>query len=135
MASAKSSHPDRGSWTLLGPLIFSLPFLVAGYFATGHHFLSNHHAHLIEKALIAVDRGRLELIGFVYPPLPFLLLLPWPTAMLASALAALAAGTTAWILWRRLAHVPMPLAVKALLLAAAVGTPALLYLGRPATSS
>ena len=83
---------------------------------------------------MALNRGRLELIGFVYPPLPFLLLLPWPSAMLASLLAALAAGTLAWILWRRVVHLSMPVAVKALLVAAAMGTPTLLYLGSESMS-
>ena len=109
-------------------LILALPFLVAGYQLTGSLFVSNHHAHLIEKALIVLDRGRLELIGFVYPPLPFLLLLPWPTPIVAMTLAALAGGATAWVLWQRLMILPFPRVVQVLLLLVPMSAPSTLYM-------
>ncbi len=52
--------------------------------------LSDLHAGLLGKALLALDRGRLEVAGFVYPPLPLLLLLPYPYPETPSLLAALA---------------------------------------------
>lgn len=117
---------------MAGTLVLALPFLVAAYQLAGSHFISNHHAHLIEKALIVLDRGRLELIGFVYPPLPFLLLLLWPVPLVAMTLAALAGGGMAWVLWQRLMVLPFPRIVQALLLIAPLSVPSMLYLGTQA---
>jgi hypothetical protein len=82
----------------------------------------------VDKALLALDRGRLELIGFAYPPLPFLLVLPWPTPLFASVLAALAGGLMAWILWRQLRRTSCPIVVRIVLVAAALGVPSSLFL-------
>jgi len=133
MVSVKSR--DRKAETLiklgfhlLSVAILALPFLVIGYLANQSLFISNHHAHLIEKALMVRDRGRVELIGFVYPPLPFFLLLPRPHPMLATALAALAGGATLWVLWHEVNRLPFPRLVQVLLLLLPMSAPGLLYL-------
>jgi hypothetical protein len=97
-------------------------------------FLSNQHAHLIEKALLVRDRGRVELIGFVYPPLPFFLMFPWPHPLWATTLAGLAGGATAWVLWRSLNRLPFPRLVPVLMLLAAMSIPTSLYLATQSLS-
>jgi len=71
-------------------------------------WLSHHHAHVIEKALLVLDRGRLELIGFFYPPLPFLLMLSRPSPVFAGLLAAGCGAVLVWILTRELSRLPFP---------------------------
>ena len=83
MASAASArraelrqNPTAGPLAAAGVFFFLAAALT--YRADVSLWLSHHHAHVIEKALLVLDRGRLELIGFFYPPLPFLLMLSWP---------------------------------------------------------
>src|SRR2546428_634200 len=79
-------------------------------------WLSHHHAHVIEKALLALDRGRIELIGFVYPPLPFLLLLPRPSPAFAGLLGAGCGALVVWILSRALGRLSLPHSAAAIML-------------------
>lgn len=91
-------------------------------------FLSNQHAHLVAKALLVRDRGRVELLGFVYPPLPFFLLLPWPRPVLASLWAV---GFAAWLaleLWQILSRRQLPWLPAFLVWLALVASPSFLYL-------
>jgi hypothetical protein len=112
-----------------GPIVLAMPFLLCAY-QTGHSlFISNAHAHLLEKALLVLDRRRFELIGFVYPPLPFLLLLLCPSPAMASVLAALTGGVIGWILWTRcLNEVAFPRPVRIVILLAFLTTPPTLYM-------
>lgn len=109
-------------------LVLSLPFLGVGAAALRAGFLSHEHAHLVEKALLVRDRGRLEWIGFAYPPLPVLLLLPWPAPEAAVLWAGLLGGLLAWGVWRRLEVLSFPRGVRALMLLAAMATPTNLFL-------
>ncbi|MDI6829411.1 MAG: hypothetical protein QME62_13095, partial [Armatimonadota bacterium] len=91
-------------------------------------FLSNQHAHQIAKVLQAVESRRLELIGFTYPPLPFILTALWIHPLTPSLIASFAAGATAWLLLRHLYHTSLSTMSKIVLLSALAFTPASLYL-------
>ncbi|GBD09865.1 hypothetical protein HRbin22_02127 [Candidatus Thermoflexus japonica] len=106
----------------------SLPFLIVGAASLSSGFLSHEHAHLIEKALLVRDRGRLEWIGFAYPPLPVLTLLPWPTPLAAMILASVSGGLLAWNVGRRLQFLAFPPWIRAGLLLSFVGMPTILFL-------
>lgn len=73
------------------------PLLIAGLLLSRGGYLSDTHGAFLSRVLFAVDRGQLELLGFEYPPLPFLMLLPWPTATLAIIFGALAVFSLAWL--------------------------------------
>ncbi len=75
--------------SLAGALIVSLPLLAASIWVTLNGYLSNAHAGFLAKAYLVVDRGRLETVGFSYPPLPLLLLLPKPTVFTPVILGSL----------------------------------------------
>ena len=119
MASAPLSRRDTDP----NPGRGALPLAVAGLFvvlaaalvgrAETSLWMSNHHGHVIEKALLALDRGRVELIGFMYPPLPFLLMLPKPSTLVAGLLAAACGGAIVWILTRTLLRASLPPAAAA----------------------
>jgi len=109
-------------------VLFALPFIGLSGLAAEIGFLSNQHAHLIAKALQAVEGGRLELIGFTYPPLPFLLTAIWIHPLTPSLLASLAAGATAWLLLRHLLQTSLSPAAKIILIGALAFTPASLYI-------
>jgi hypothetical protein len=112
--------------------LFSLPFLVFALFTNHLGFLTNAHAHVTAKALLAADRLRLEVIGFLYPPLPFLLVLVWPRPVTPAILGSVAAGATVWLLWYDLERTELPRLWRMLLLAAVVVVPANLFLATQA---
>ncbi len=114
--------------TLAGTIVLALPFLIATYQASLNLFISNNHANQVEKALIAVQRGRLEIIGFIYPPIPFLLIVPYPHPLTPSIMAAFMAGATAWLLWQRLSVLNFPLVVRVMLLILPFSVPSMIYL-------
>ena len=132
MASAPSPHnADLPAAPRALPLVAAgVFFLVAAalvYRADISLWLSHHHAHVIEKALLAVDRGRVEIVGFVYPPLPFLLLLPRPSAALAGLLAAGCGAMVVWLLTRTLAQLSLP-RPAALIMVLGLATPSMFFL-------
>ena len=134
MASAPLSRRDTDPLQGRG----ALPLAVAGLFvvlsaalafrAEAALWMSNHHGHVIEKALLALDRGRVELIGFVYPPLPFLLMLPKPSTLLAGLLAAVCGGAIVWVLTRILVRASLPAAAAAGAVVLGLATPSMFYL-------
>lgn len=133
MASASISGPQERArpspWARLMPtLALALPFLTVGYVANSRLFMSDEHARLLSNALIVVDRGRAELIGYVYPPLPFFLLLPWPCTIALVAVAALSGGALTRALWGRLSALPVPTFARMALLVAVMAAPTSLYL-------
>lgn len=109
-------------------MLFSFPFVALALYTNRVGFLSDSHALVLAKALLAADRGRLEVIGFVYPPLPFLLATVWPSAWTVSLLSGITAGATAWLLWYDLRRTELPLVVQTLLLASVVLVPNVLFL-------
>ncbi len=58
---------------------------------------SDTHGLFLSRVLFAKDRGQLELLGFEYPPLPFLLLLPSPTDRWAILLGSAAIAALCWM--------------------------------------
>ncbi len=122
------------AWHLAGVLSLFLPLALLAWEAHRLLFLSNQHAHLVAKALLVLDRGRVELIGFVYPPLPFLLLLPWPHPFWASLLAALMGSAVAWVVLGRMVRAGFAPWQSLLTLGSAMLTPAALYLSTQALS-
>ena len=142
MASvATSSPPSRGTppdalqivkvrWYghLARAVGFSVPFLAVGLASGALGLLSNQHAHLLAKALLARDTGRLEAIGFLYPPLPFLLAFVFPSSWALVVLDALAAGATAWLLWAGLQRTQFGVWTRVALLLGALATPWVLFL-------
>src|SRR5690349_1539682 len=94
MASPVTAPPRRAVapyWvrTLLAT-VAAAPLLIAGLLLARDGYLSDTHGAFLSRVLFALDRGQLELLGFEYPPLPFLMLLPWPTATLAMLFGAMA---------------------------------------------
>ncbi len=120
---------DLNLWQhILFSFVLALPFIGLSYLAAELGFLSNQHAHQIAKVLQAVESRRLELIGFTYPPLPFLLTALWIHPLTPSLIASFAAGATAWLLLRHLYHTSLSNLAKIVLLSALAFTPASLYL-------
>ncbi|MCX8061641.1 MAG: hypothetical protein N3D16_03555 [Anaerolineales bacterium] len=131
-ASSKTAlvlEQDLSLWQhLLFSLILALPFVGLSLLAAQTGFLSNQHAHLVAKVLQAMEYRRLELIGFTYPPLPFLLTALWVHPLTPSLIASLAAGGTAWLLLRHLLKTSLSSWTKVILLSALAFTPASLYI-------
>ena len=113
---------------LLGALAFSLPFLGLSLWAQGELFLSQHHARLVTRVLVALDRNRPEWIISSYPPISFLLALLKPSALTLSLAGGLLAGVMAWVLWNDLSQGPLGFTVRLALLASLVMTPAWAFL-------
>jgi len=105
-------HRDSSvSWygTILSIFVLSLPYLLAGEIGYSLGFLSHDHAHLLAKALMVRAAGRLEWLGFVYPPLPVLALIPFPTVHVAILLTAVCGGIIAWMVWLQLGRLRLDL--------------------------
>lgn len=101
MASADTLPPPaepRAAWWVraLLALLAAAPPAVAAWLLVGQGWRSDPHGAFLQRVLFAVDRGRLELLGFEYPPLPFLLLLPSPTDGWAILLGAAGIAALAW---------------------------------------
>lgn len=115
-------------------VLFSIPFVGVALLSYQGGFLSENHAHLVAKTLLAADRRRLEVIGFLYPPLPFLLTLVLPHPFTPSLLASIAAGATTWLLWYDLERTSLPRLVRMLLVVSVVLTPGFLFLATQSLS-
>lgn len=91
--------PDaRPSRWLRGALAVAaaLPPALVAFALAAEGWRSAPHGAFLQRVLFALDRGQLEQLGFEYPPLPFLLLLPWPTATWTLLLGALGVAALAW---------------------------------------
>jgi hypothetical protein len=78
-AMAPSAEPAAPRWvrTLLA-LAVVLPVVVVAILLMHAGWRSDIHGAFLSRVRFAENRGQLQLLGFEYPPLPFLLLLPWP---------------------------------------------------------
>lgn len=123
----KNSSLNLG-YQLLFSVMLAIPFVWLAWLAQSNLYLSNQHAHLITKALQALQRGRLEIIGFTYPPLPFLLTALYPKPFTPAVIAALAGGATAWLLLSHLIQVPFPAIGKIILVFSLAILPASLFI-------
>jgi hypothetical protein len=102
--------------------LLAVPLLVAGLLFTKAGLLSDVHAHFLAEALVINDRGASQLLSLIYPPLPLLLLTPFPYQSVAVLLGVLALfGIAALLLrdawreekWYLLAVVPLVLLTPA----------------------
>lgn len=113
---------------IIGALVFAIPFIWLAVWVFSLGFISDTHAMFVAKVLLALDRGRLEFVGFAYPPLPFLLTLLYPSPLTPSLWSALAAGATAWLLWQHLWQNRLSTPVNVLLLVAMAITSSSAYI-------
>lgn len=94
MASPATALPPepRAEWPvrLILALAVAVPLVLAAAMLAHDGWLSDTHGAFLHRVRFAIERGRLELLGFEYPPLPFLLLVPWPTITATWLLGGLA---------------------------------------------
>ncbi|MGB9672635.1 MAG: hypothetical protein ACPL3P_00700 [Anaerolineales bacterium] len=119
-------------YQLLLIFILAIPFIGLAWLTKDNLYLSNQHAHLVSKALQALERGRFEIIGFTYPPLPFLLTAIYPKPFIPSILAALVSGATAWVLLSHLIQVPINWLSKVTIVFCLILMPASLFISTQA---
>lgn len=96
-APSPPAEPRARAWVrLLLVLAVVLPLALVAADLAREGWLSDTHGAFLSRVRFALERGRLELLGFEYPPLPFLLLVPWATTTATWVLGALAIGTITW---------------------------------------
>jgi hypothetical protein len=95
-APATEPRAPRAARLLLA-LAVALPLALVAAGMANDGWLSDTHGAFLSRVRFAVDRGRLELLGFEYPPLPFLMLVPWATTTATWVLGSLAIATLAWL--------------------------------------
>jgi hypothetical protein len=105
MAPPAEPRAPRGDRALLATIVVA-PLVIASVALAHAGWLSDIHGAFLSHVRFAVDRGQLQLLGFEYPPLPFLLLLPSPTIGWIIALAAMALFGLVWMVlddctWQR----------------------------------
>jgi hypothetical protein len=130
--------PDRTGWRkfayLLGPLLFSMPFMILAFLPKRHGFVSAEHSHAVFDALVAKGNGQLDQLGQNAAPLVGTFAYLVPSLLGLRVLAALAAGAATWVVWRQLAGVRLAPGLRALLLAGFATSPAMLFLSDAAAS-
>ena len=106
-AMAPSAEPTAPRWvrTLLA-LAVVLPVVIASVLLMHGGWRSDIHGAFLSRVRFAENRGQLQLLGFEYPPLPFLLLLPWPDDIWIIGLGTAALFGLAWMVlgdctWQR----------------------------------
>jgi hypothetical protein len=82
---------------LLLALAVAVPLMLVAAAMAHDGWLSDTHGAFLQRVRFALDRGRLELLGFEYPPLPFLLLVPWATTTATWVIGGLAVAAIAWL--------------------------------------
>jgi hypothetical protein len=91
------TEPRAARWVrAVLAVLAAAPPAVAAWLLVGQGWRSDAHGAFLQRVLFAADRGRLELLGFEYPPLPFLLLLPSPTDGWTILLGAIGLAGLAW---------------------------------------
>jgi hypothetical protein len=124
--------PDRAGWQRyaypLGPLIFSMPFMILAFLPRRLGFVSAEHSHVILDALLAHSTGALSHLGRNSSPLVSVVGYAFPYLLTLRILAAFAAGYATWVVWRQLSEVGLAPAVRALLIAGFATSPAVLFL-------
>lgn len=96
-ATAPPAEPRARAWVrllLVIAVVAPLALMAAGL--AGDGWLSDTHGAFLHRVRFALERGRLELLGFEYPPLPFLLLVPWAAVTTTWLLGTVALAVLAW---------------------------------------
>jgi hypothetical protein len=97
-ATAPPAEPRARPWIRLALVIAVVAPLALAAAGLAHEgWLSDTHGAFLHRVRFALERGRLELLGFEYPPLPFLLLVPWATTTATWVLGALALAALTWL--------------------------------------
>lgn len=98
MASPVTPDARAPRWVrLLLALTVAVPLVAVAITMADAGWLSDTHGAFLYRVHFALDRGRLELLGFEYPPLPFFLLAPWPTVLAAILIGGLAVAGLTWV--------------------------------------
>jgi hypothetical protein len=98
MGSAVTPEARAPRWVrLVLALTIAIPLVLIAIAMAQEGWLSDTHGAFLHRVRFALDRGRLELLGFEYPPLPFFLLAPWPTTYATILLGGLAVAGLAWV--------------------------------------
>lgn len=117
MAPPAEPRAPRATRLLLA-LAVALPLVLVAAGMAHDGWLSDTHGAFLHRVRFALERGRLELLGFEYPPLPFLLLIPWASATATWVLGGLAVTALAWLVLdectERRSILPLTLLVAAL---------------------
>ena len=119
-AMAPRAESPRWVRALLA-LAVVVPLAVAGILLAHGGWLSDVHGAFLSRVRFAMNRGQLQLLGFEYPPLPFLLLLPWPDDLWIIIVGSAALFGLAWLVLDDCA--PQRSLVPFILLLAVVWTP------------
>lgn len=97
-ATAPPAEPHARPWVrLLLAVAVAVPLALAAAGLAQDGWLSDTHGAFLHRVRFALERGRLELLGFEYPPLPFLLLVPWATTAATWLLGSFALAALAWL--------------------------------------
>ncbi|HRP07718.1 MAG TPA: hypothetical protein PLL69_04455 [Gemmatimonadales bacterium] len=101
MASPATAPPPEPraprATRLLLAVAVALPLAVLAAMLSRDGWLSDTHGAFLWRVHFAVERGRLELLGFEYPPLPFMLLAPWASVAATWLLGSIAVAALAWL--------------------------------------
>lgn len=129
---------DRSGWRryayALGPLVFSLPFMMLAFLPKRNGYVSADHSRAVLDGLIAQSSGHLEQLGQNAAPLVALFSYAFPSLNALRILAALAAGFATWVVWRQLAEIRLSSPVRVLLLVSFATSPAILFLSNGSAS-
>lgn len=106
-AMAPPAEPAAPRWVrAVLALAVVVPLVVAAVLLAHGGWRSDIHGAFLSRVRFAENRGQLQLLGFEYPPLPFLLLLPWPVDLWIIILAGAALFGLVWMVlddctWQR----------------------------------
>ena len=106
-AMAPPAEPAAPRWVRAAlALAVVAPVVIFGLLLAHGGWRSDIHGAFLSRVHFAENRGQLQLLGFEYPPLPFLLLLPWPSDTWIVLLAGAALFGLAWMVladctWQR----------------------------------
>jgi hypothetical protein len=91
-------EPRAPRWTrAVIALLVAAPVVLLAAALANDGWLSDTHGTFLSRVRFATERGRLELLGFEYPPLPFLLLVPWADVAMTWVLGGLGVAALAWL--------------------------------------
>ena len=106
-AMAQSAEPAAPRWVrAMLALAVVVPVVIVSVLLMHGGWRSDIHGAFLSRVRFAENRGQLQLLGFEYPPLPFLLLLPWPDDLWIIALGGAAMFGLVWMVladctWQR----------------------------------